>query len=169
MNITIEDYSDRAIAVFGDINSSTKLRLLEAGGKENEKLKGPGDSRRRGWIFPKSKRDLIKGIIDNASSSDSTPVPIIKSKNISSNKDDSTLLSSLLSRIEIMEAELATIKKYAFNLSSSKTKEDNHVAKQASSSNWADEEDSDEEDDNKEKEEQKEMPKPRLLSSRLKK
>lgn len=168
MNITIEDYSDRAIAVFGDIPSSTKLRLLEAGGKENEKLKGPGDSRRRGWIFPKSKRELVKGLIDGSSTSvPSVTTPLAKSKTVA--KDDTGLLSSLLSRIEIMEAELATIKKYAFNLSSSKTKEDNPVAKQASSSNWADEEDSDEEDDNKEKEEQKEMPKPRLLSSRLKK
>ena len=160
MNITIEDYSDRAIAVFGDISSSIKLRLLEAGGKENEKLKGPGDSRRHGWIFPKSKRELIKGIIDNASNPDAAPIPIIKSKTVSSNKDDSVLLSSLLSRIELMEAELATIKKYVFSTSS--TKEDKPVTKQTSS-NWADEEDSEEE------EEKKEVSKPRLLSARLKK
>jgi hypothetical protein len=53
-NVEIIDYSDKAIAVIGETRS-IKEQLKSLGGKFNGFLKcGPG------WIFPKTKLDLLK-------------------------------------------------------------------------------------------------------------
>ncbi len=63
MNIdyTIEDYSDKAFAVFGDTKKIIDV-LRDLGGTFNAKLKvqnSTTDERRPGWIFPKSKKDSV--------------------------------------------------------------------------------------------------------------
>jgi hypothetical protein len=55
----IEDYSDKALAVFGKISPALEEGLIKLGGKFNPVLKGLNDTRRPGWIFPKSKRDQV--------------------------------------------------------------------------------------------------------------
>lgn len=54
MSYRIENYSEKAIAVFGD-TTSIKEKLLELGGKFNTNLRGQA-----GWIFPKSKESNLK-------------------------------------------------------------------------------------------------------------
>ena len=53
MPYQIENYSEKAIAIFGD-TEGIKDQLIELGGKFNPHLRG-----RPGWIFPKSKENLL--------------------------------------------------------------------------------------------------------------
>ena len=57
---SVENYSDKAIAVFGTITPAIEQILTSLGGKFNPSLKGLEDSRRPGWIFPKSKKDQVE-------------------------------------------------------------------------------------------------------------
>lgn len=57
MSYRIENYSEKAIAVFGD-TTSIKETLLELGGKFNTNLRGQA-----GWIFPKSKESNLKSAL----------------------------------------------------------------------------------------------------------
>ena len=59
--ITIEDYNEKCIAVFGDFTSEILTRLQSLNGLENTKLKSPdSDVKRTGWVFPKSKRTVLE-------------------------------------------------------------------------------------------------------------
>jgi hypothetical protein len=53
MSYQIENYSEKAIAIFGD-TEGIKDQLIELGGKFNPHLRG-----RPGWIFPKSKESSL--------------------------------------------------------------------------------------------------------------
>jgi hypothetical protein len=60
----IVEYSDRAIAVFGNTRSM-KDELLHIGGKFNRWLTDPETKERQsGWIFPMSKRAEVEGILN---------------------------------------------------------------------------------------------------------
>ena len=59
----IVDYSDKAIAVFGD-TSEIKDELYAAGGRFNYSLKY-NDSKKAGWIFSKKKTDQIKKLLES--------------------------------------------------------------------------------------------------------
>lgn len=61
-NIQIEDYSDKAIAIFGD-TWNIKDKLKEVGCKYNPSLKR-GDKKQPGWIVGKKKREEIEKIIN---------------------------------------------------------------------------------------------------------
>jgi len=54
MPYQIENYSEKAIAIFGD-TEGIKDQLIELGGKFNPHLRGG----RPGWIFPKSKETSL--------------------------------------------------------------------------------------------------------------
>ena len=53
----IVDYSEKAIAVFGN-TVSLKDALEEVGGKYNTNLRG-----KAGWIFPKMKREIVQKLL----------------------------------------------------------------------------------------------------------
>lgn len=57
-NLKIVDYSEKAIAVFGD-TKSIKEQLKELGGRFNPSLNYNGE-KRAGWIFSKKKADKVK-------------------------------------------------------------------------------------------------------------
>ena len=62
--ITIESYSEKAIAVFGS-TKPIKDHLASLGGKFNPSLRGNNENEKRaGWIFPKTKQNDVKQIID---------------------------------------------------------------------------------------------------------
>ena len=56
------DYSDKAIALFGN-TKPLKEKLKEIGGKFNPFLNNEGE-KMAGWIFPKSKMDELKTILN---------------------------------------------------------------------------------------------------------
>ena len=59
--LEIVDYSEKAVAVFGD-TKAMKGRLRELGGRFNPSLNHNGE-RRAGWIFSKKRADKVKGLI----------------------------------------------------------------------------------------------------------
>ena len=58
MSLSIFDYSERAIAVFGE-TKNYKNKLTEIGGKYNASLNDDGE-KKAGWIFPKSKKNIVQ-------------------------------------------------------------------------------------------------------------
>jgi hypothetical protein len=130
-DITIEDYSDKAIAVFGD-TKPIKDVLNSLKGKFNPSLRGNGDEKRTGWIFPKTKKnEVVKAIQDYKNNPESTPRSSgpgphsvsngnttnseISSKKTVKNNDEfnftKEMYLALLTRIEKQETELLLCKK----------------------------------------------------------
>ena len=127
-SIYISDYTEKAIAVFGD-SKPIKDHLSALGGKFNPSLRGDGDEKKAGWIFPKTKRSDVQALLDKAKKGElssieekQSPIERISRKKIDSN--DFTISKemylSLITRIEKLETELALTKKILFN--DSKTK-----------------------------------------------
>jgi len=157
MNCTIEDYSEKAIAVFGDTKPISERLGAIQGSKFNPCLRGVGENKRPGWIFPKTRRSEVESLLQaiqqevksgdfKASQSDLSN----KSKTTKTNdlrlvaSASSSVDSSVLSRIEILEAKVETLIKA---LSALKTNTPSDVStKPKVSKTWADEEDEDEEE-----------------------
>jgi len=127
MSWFIEDYSEKAIAVFGDTKAYKDL-LVSMNGKFNPALKGVGDTKRSGWIFPKSKRAQVEAqmkqgpqSIPPASSStvsSGTPVkpipathatPTSSSTTTSSTSSTSSDSAELLQRLEKVEKIMSNL------------------------------------------------------------
>ena len=150
MNCTIEDYSEKAIAVFGDTKPiSDRLGAIQ-GSKFNPCLRGIGENKRPGWIFPKTRRSevetLLQTIQQEVKSGDFKPAP--QAENSTRTKSSSSVTSasvdsSVLSRIEILEAKVETLVKALSSLKPD-SPEPKKISK-APAKNWADEEDEEEE------------------------
>ena len=95
--ITLEQYSEKSIAVFGNTNDH-KDSLMTLGGKYNSNLRG-----RPGWIFTNSARPRVEEFIKNgtvtAPKRSVAPIP-------TGNETDSLLrqIEALTRRIEALEA-----------------------------------------------------------------
>lgn len=63
MSLFLYNYTDKAIAVFGEI-SKYENALLKLGGKFNPNLNYQGE-RKAGFIFPKTKSTMVAGFIQN--------------------------------------------------------------------------------------------------------
>jgi hypothetical protein len=151
MNCTIEDYSEKAIAVFGDTKPiSDRLGAIQ-GSKFNPCLRGVGETKRPGWIFPKSRRSeveaLLHSIQQEVKSGDFKPSPQTENSTkakATTTKSSTSVDSSVLSRIEILEAKVETLTKALSSLKTGSSEPKNISS--VSSKNWADEEDEDEEE-----------------------
>ncbi|SHG28275.1 hypothetical protein [Dysgonomonas macrotermitis] len=62
LHFEIVDYSEKAIALFGDTKAIKDL-LSAMGGKFNPRLTY-GDSKKAGWIFSKAKRSELEGVLN---------------------------------------------------------------------------------------------------------
>jgi hypothetical protein len=60
--LEIVDYSEKAVAVFGD-TKAIKEHLKELGGRFNPSLNYNGE-KRAGWIFSKKQADKVKGLVE---------------------------------------------------------------------------------------------------------
>ena len=112
MAITIENYSEKAIAVFGD-TTAIKDKLLEMGGKFNNNLRG-----RAGWVFPKSKeKALSTALATNVETSSSCSREaeedeeiVVKPKRLlkptSEKVSVESMLLNIIERLERIEAKL---------------------------------------------------------------
>ena len=128
-SVYIVDYTEKAIAVFGD-TKVMKDHLASLGGKFNPSLRGNNEEKKPGWIFPKTKRSEVQSLLDKIKSGQidiSEAPPSLETKasqKISASKsskavDDNFIFSkemylSLVSRIEKLETELALTKKILF-------------------------------------------------------
>jgi len=98
--ITLEQYSEKSIAVFGNTNDH-KDSLMTLGGKYNSNLRG-----RPGWIFTNSARPRVEEFIKNgtvtARKLSIAPIPSV----VTGNDTDSLLrqIEALTRRIEALEA-----------------------------------------------------------------
>lgn len=63
MSLFLVSYTDKAIAVFGEI-SKYENALLKLGGKFNPNLNYQGE-RKAGFIFPKTKSTIVAGFVQN--------------------------------------------------------------------------------------------------------
>lgn len=144
MSISIVNYSEKAIAVFGN-TKDIKDHLSALGGKFNPSLK-QNDERVPGWVFPNSKRDEVKKIITAFSQGTLGEAPK-KVERVSSSPTTETFTISkemflaLVSRIEKLEAELELSKKIIEKLAPSnhplelkETRVDKKVEKKPSAS-----------------------------------
>jgi hypothetical protein len=117
-SITLEVYSEAAIAVFGE-TSPFKEDLGKIGGKFNPHLKGVSDGERRpGWIFSIKRKEEVKKFVDECNKRLETMSPVEKSDFKKTTKKSNVeptlshdLLSQFLMRLEVVEAELAFLKK----------------------------------------------------------
>ena len=118
---SVENYSDKAIAVFGTITPAIEQILTSLGGKFNPSLKGLEDSRRPGWIFPKSKKEQVEKALrtevvttppttsSSTTSSTSTTSAVSTSTlggvTLKAFQTLERLVHSLSSRVEVIETE----------------------------------------------------------------
>ncbi len=91
--LTLEDYTEKCIVVRGDTKTHAQ-KLLELGGKHNDRLKRGGP----GWIFPMTKKDVVQKFMRTAGNSGRIP------------KQESVVLTveeykKLLGRIDTLEKE----------------------------------------------------------------
>ena len=153
MNCTIEDYSEKAIAVFGDTKPISERLGAIQGSKFNPCLRGVGENKRPGWIFPKTRRSevesLLQAIQQEVKTGDFKPSQSDLSNKPKTTKTfasaSSSVDSSVLSRIEILEAKVETLIK-ALSALKTNTPPSDISTKPKMSKTWADEEDEDEEE-----------------------
>ncbi len=121
MSISIVNYSEKAIAVFGN-TKDIKDHLAALGGKFNPSLK-QNDERVPGWVFPTGKREEVKKIITAFSQGTlgESPKKVEKVSSVSSPAETFTISKemflALVTRIEKLEAELEISKKTIEKLS----------------------------------------------------
>lgn len=153
MSISIVNYSEKAIAVFGN-TKEIKDHLLSIGGKFNPSLK-QNDERVAGWIFPSSKREDVKKIITSYSQGNLEPVKTEVVKKQKEQSEHSFEISkemylALVSRIESLEAEIKICKKVIDKLTDSSSVETPQPKKKIQPSlKFTDNDDLYDEDENK--------------------
>lgn len=138
---TIENYSEKAIAVFSS-NLGQYADALEAlKGSRNQALRGPNETRRVGYVFPVSRRAEVEAVCSKIASGAAVDIAqltaksdskrprtaaaatsssaVIAASNVTSttnhaNKDASEalkLVKLLSSRVEALESEVAALRK----------------------------------------------------------
>ena len=124
LNITLELYSEKCIAVFGDTQNFKDV-LMQLGGKFNPMLKGLNDTKRPGWVFVKSNDiankilQALQGTNNNSSSAAATSVnkptkpPVLSSSSLASFNPDELMkmVQQLTKRLDSVETELFTVRK----------------------------------------------------------
>ena len=180
-SVYIVDYTEKAIAVFGD-TKVMKDHLASLGGKFNPSLRGNNDDKKPGWIFPKTKRSEVQSLLDKIKSGQidiSEAPPSLETKasqKISASKstrsvDDNFIFSkemylSLVSRIEKLETELALTKKILF-----KNDSQSSISSQRNSSSQSSNTQTNlvfEDSENSEEEQEEKVPPKRLLNFKKK-
>ena len=148
INIYIGDYSEKSIAVFGETTPFKDALASIGGKFNKVLKKPDSDERIPGWIFPSSKREKVTALVNDLKSGKAVTTTTstttttsalsqftnstflaqseaLKQKLSSSSPTsassitvDSNFISSLLTRIEKLEAEVSSLKLYAFKSNS---------------------------------------------------
>jgi hypothetical protein len=93
MSVSIEDYSEKCILLKGE-TKVFKKHIMDIGGKWNGTLKG--------WVFPKTKKDIVKELTDKINNGKIEPV-IEDSEKFFISKEQ---YLALVSRVEWLENKL---------------------------------------------------------------
>lgn len=126
VSLYIADYSERAIALFGE-TKPYKNKITELGGKFNLYLKvDNSEDRKPGWIFPKSKRKVVEQLINDIDNGTVQPMSVEEEKTYSKSNSSSSSSSSssstsivsvskqdfmnLLTKVERLEQEVNNLK-----------------------------------------------------------
>lgn len=98
-SITLEQYSEKSVAVFGS-TEKYKDNLMTLGGKYNSNLRG-----RPGWIFTNSARPRVEEFVKSATSGGDLVVipPATRTSISTSTSGNNDIIASLLKRIEALE------------------------------------------------------------------
>lgn len=119
--IELLDYSEKAIAVFGD-TKAYKDAFIDIRGKFNPSLKYGDDERQAGWIFPKTQRSKVEEVISGIASGkirpgtgESSSAKKYERKETSSSSDsgpviDKRTFMALVTRVESLEQELRLLR-----------------------------------------------------------
>ena len=104
--VEIRQYSEKAIAVFGDTKPFIN-ELKELGGKFNGSLNFE-DEKRPGWIYPKKSLDKVQELVTkiNAGVVKGSEQPQKSSASIEKPSIDIKVFMALVSRVERLEQEL---------------------------------------------------------------
>jgi hypothetical protein len=101
MSITLEQYSEKAIVLFGETEKE-KNNIKALGGKYNSNLKG-----RPGWVFTNSSRPKLEAFLNSLEDGTTEPVPIPSVKTTQSAiKSEPDVLADLIRRITELEAKV---------------------------------------------------------------
>lgn len=111
MNLYIVDYSEKAIALFGE-TTDYKVHILNAGGKYNPSLRH-NEQRQAGWIFPKTKKAEVEKLVNQIKSGSieekSTPTPVREYKKKTETNESEWVskqdFMNLVSKVERLEQE----------------------------------------------------------------
>jgi dGTP triphosphohydrolase len=121
-NITIEQYSEKCIAVFGDTQNFKDV-LMQLGGKFNPMLKGLNDTKRPGWVFVKNndiRAKLLQSLQNGGSSqanNSSSTTTLKKTSTVSpsivasTNDELMKIVQQLSKRLDSVETELFAVRK----------------------------------------------------------
>jgi hypothetical protein len=183
--VFVHDYTEKAIAVFGNTKPYME-EIKNAGGKYNHNLKYNGTTS-PGWVFPKTKLTIVKQLVDkinegkitpsepkehkenkeykeNKQSKDEKKEQPVNDKNVMLSKDEFIYIMNTLTRLE---QEVAALKRQAsgnkiehYIKKTSEQKEQKKVIKKEESSeddNDYNEDDNENDDDNEEEEEEEEQ------------
>jgi hypothetical protein len=153
MSLNIVDYSEKAIAVFGD-STPYKIHLLNLNGKFNPSLR-QNDQRQAGWIFPKTKKSEVEKIINQinngtiTASEQPTEHKEYKEYKVSKNTTEKEYVSkqdfmNLVSKVERLEQEYNNLLKSIGKNPSKHTKSSNQSS--GSEEEQEEEEESEEEE-----------------------
>ena len=198
INIYIGDYSEKSIAVFGETTPFKDALASIGGKFNKVLKKPDSDERIPGWIFPSSKREKVTALVNDLKSGKAVTTTTstttttsalsqftnstflaqseaLKQKLSSSSPTsassitvDSNFISSLLTRIEKLEAEVSSLKLYAFKSNSvdfkptppvKLTQTNKRIAKKKAEDSDEVFFSNDEDDEDEKKEEKKEEPK----------
>ena len=106
--VEIKEYSEKAIAVFGDTKPFSN-ELKDIGGKFNPSLTYTENDKRPGWIYSKKMADKVRELIEKINAGVVKPTD----KSTSSSSYDNTkptidikIFMALVSRVERLEQEL---------------------------------------------------------------
>ena len=107
--LTLKDYKEKAIVVEGD-TQSYKTTLKDNKGMWNGNLEGG----RKGWIFPKTRKDEIQKLVDKINKGD-VAKEVVEGKEKSKEQAEKSYVDrvdflALVSRIEYLEAQVAQLK-----------------------------------------------------------
>jgi hypothetical protein len=113
MSIQLLDYTEKSIAVFGP-TTPFKEYLANLGGKFNPGLTHPlTKAREAGWIFTKTKREVVQTFIDQSTQGQLPPVTVSKEKVTKVKNEEfeftKEMYLALVSRIEKLENENANL------------------------------------------------------------
>ena len=93
MSLYIVDYSEKAIAIFGD-TKYYKNKLNEIQGKFNDSLNFKNENgeteKKAGWIFPKVRKDMVKQVVNDINSGKIEKEPSLSNKPKVVYKQDTT-------------------------------------------------------------------------------